>query len=104
MIIEPNRLPLLTLHDLATKRLQGVASAFETKALLKEVQHFIVPVQERLRRIVYTLDNDEAVLSTFRLKRMLEDFQNSMGDRLWRWMDKSEPAWIENQYHIAFAS
>src|SRR5262249_45615913 len=106
MIIEPHRLPLLALHDFAKGGIPGVESSSmpEATEIAMEVPYFIAPAQERLRRIVSTLDSDEAVLSAYRIERMLEGLQKKVGGQFWRLMDKLDPAWIEGRYYSAFPS
>jgi hypothetical protein len=104
LVIEPGRLPLVSLHQFA-KSLPHMKSLFsgEASEIAQEVPQFIVPVQERLRRIVSNLDSDEALISTYRVERMLQ-LQEEVGDEYWRLMDKLEPDWIEDRYDSIFES
>lgn len=98
LAIEPGRLPLVSLHQFA-KGIPEMKSLFSREAseIAQEVPQFIVPVQERLRRIVSNLDSDEALIGTYRVERMLR-LQKEVGDEYWRLMDKLEPDWIEERY------
>jgi hypothetical protein len=58
LTVEPQRLPLLTLHEFAKGQVPGISNSAvpEATEIAMEVPYFIVPVQERLRRIVSSLE------------------------------------------------
>jgi hypothetical protein len=98
--IEPDRLPLLMIHRLATSYALGQSTRVaEWRAdLLEEVPQIIEPLQKRLQRLASLMGTDEPLLSSQRIDRALEVFQLQLGDTCWTAMDETEPHWLAERY------
>jgi hypothetical protein len=99
--VEPDRLPLLLIHRLASSCLlsQTPRVIKLQNQLLKEVPYLISPLQKRLHRLASLLGSDEPILSNQRIDRALNLYQLNLGDAYWTTMDETEPTWLEERYH-----
>jgi hypothetical protein len=98
LVIEPERMPLLLLHWLSGRSTPNLPSLTRDCAdeIWSEVPAFIVPLQQRIRRLATVLDGGEALVSALRIERMTNVFQRVCGDAYWCMLDASDPSWLED--------
>jgi hypothetical protein len=100
LVIEPERLPLLLLHECAGSHIAAgdrIDSDLRA-AIWREVPKFIVPLQDRLRRLTQLLNQEGELVSSLRLDRLLDEHQRISGDYFWSAMDESFPGWLEDRF------
>jgi hypothetical protein len=100
MLIEPNRLPLLSIQSLATRGNSTSPAVVDRSWVISEVPLIIVPLQERVRQLASALHLGGPMVSGTRIARMLE-IQDREGERCWRALDRTDPSWIEDRYDAA---
>jgi hypothetical protein len=100
IVIEPERMPLLVLHRFAGLRIPCLVSPAEEMQdqIWEEIPRIVVPLQERMQRLVLLLQDDEPLVSTLRLERILETYQLLCGDAYWAALDEATPGWLEDAY------
>jgi hypothetical protein len=100
IVIEPERMPLLVLHRFAGHWVPCLKSpAVELQdQIWEEIPRVLVPLQERMRRLVSILGDNEPLISTLRIERMLEIYELQCGDAYWAALDEAVPGWLENTY------
>jgi hypothetical protein len=100
LLIEPNRLPLLAIHSLAKRGTRSDLVPVDRKRIVSEVPYTIVPLQQRVRKLAFVLDDGRPVISRTRVDWVLE-MQECAGEQYWRALDLMEPSWIEDRYDAA---
>jgi hypothetical protein len=100
IVIEPERMPLLLLHRFAGLRVPCLAPpAVEMQdQIWEEIPRIVVPLQERMQRLVALLGDDEPLVSSLRIERLLEAYQLQCGDMYWAALDDVVPGWLEDAY------
>lgn len=100
LAIEPDRLPLLLLHQIAGVRLEGCigAEADEIDEIWDEVPYLVVPLQERVHRLAQILQKGEVCLTEYRLDRALNHLQRNIGDAFWTYIDGRHPEWLQERF------
>jgi hypothetical protein len=64
----------------------------------EEIPRIVVPLQERMQRLVALLGDDEPLVSSLRIERLLEAYQLQCGDMYWAALDDVVPGWLEDAY------
>jgi len=101
LIIEPDRLPFLILHDLCGRFLPGVGNvSLETQDdLWGELPQLVTPLQDRLARICRLVkQGGECVMGEYRVNWAIDHAQRVIGDDLWSAMDEHNPRWLEDRF------
>jgi hypothetical protein len=99
LAIEPDRLPLLSLHWLAGRQVPHLDSVEEQtqEAIWREVPHLVTPLQERLSRLSGAIGGGTEVVSSHRIERAMEH-QREAGDYYWMALEEAAPTWLEDKY------
>jgi hypothetical protein len=99
LAIEPDRLPLLSLHWLAGRQVPHLYNVDEhTQDLIwREIPHLVTPLQDRVSRLSEALDAGAAIVSRHRIERALKH-QRVAGDYYWMALEEAEPTWLEERY------
>lgn len=100
VIIEPERLPLLLVHNLAGNCIPGLRSRAVAMRdqIWSEIPQIIAPLQKRLQRLASIIDAGEPLVGELRMERVLNAYQLSFGDACWSALDEVEPSWLEERY------
>ena len=100
LVIEPDRLPFLTIYYLANRVVENLkfVSLQVHREILEEVPRLIVPLQHRLRRIADILGGDEALIGTHRLDWAVNHLQRVNGDHYWNCLDELDSIWLEERF------
>jgi hypothetical protein len=100
LVIEPERMPLLLLHWLAGQTVPGFSRLGCDRAdkIWAQIPNFVVPLQQRVKRLVKVLDDREEVVSSLRIDRMTRVLQRSCGGDYWSALDAFSPRWLEDVY------
>jgi len=100
LVIEPERMPLLLLHWLSGRFIPELPPSTRdcSDEIWSEVPAFIVPLQQRIRRLATLLDGGEALVSPLRIERMTSVFQRGCGDAYWSILDAVTPNWLEDAF------
>ena len=100
LVIEPDRLPFLTIYYLANRVVENrkFVSLQVHREILEEVPRLIVPLQHRLRRIADILGGDEALIGTHRLDWAVNHLQRVNGDHYWNCLDELDSMWLEERF------
>ncbi len=103
LIIEPDRIPLLLLHDLAGRivpELRSVSLQVQDE-LWDEVPQFVVPLQDRISRVCRLIQNgEESVIGEYRLNWAIDHAQRILGDHYWSALDEQNETWLEDRYEL----
>lgn len=99
--IEPDRLPLLLLHELAHYNITGLQ--LETPKVQDEICRVIptvvTPIQSCIRQISGFLDEKSELLGPFQVDRVLNVIQREYGDEYWMILDEMfDTNWLEENY------
>jgi len=99
LAIEPDRLPLLSLHWLAGRHVPHLYNVDDQTqgAIWREIPHFVVPLQERLSRLSGALSGGVEVVSNHRIERAMEH-QRVAGDYYWMALEEEDPNWLADRY------
>jgi hypothetical protein len=101
VVIEPDRLPLLGLHELSGRvvpYLRNVSLQTQDE-VWDEVPRLIVPLQDRLTRIGRLMQGgEECVIGDYRLNWAIDHAQRVIGDHYWDALDAQAPLWLEDRY------
>jgi hypothetical protein len=99
LAIEPDRLPLLSLHWLAGRQVPHLDNVDEqTQDMIwREVPHLVTPLQDRVSRLSGALDGGAEIVSSHRIERAMEH-QRVTGDYYWMALEEHEPTWLEDRY------
>jgi hypothetical protein len=101
IVVEPQRIPLVTLHWLSGSTLPSASPADRRLAdeLWDEIPVLISPFQRRLQRLSQSFDDDAEVISASRIERVLT-LQEEIGDKYFTFLDRHYPTWIEDKYDV----
>lgn len=99
LAIEPDRLPLLSLHWLAGRQVPHLYNVDEqTQDLIwREIPHLVTPLQDRVSRLSGALVGGAEVVSSHRIERAMEH-QRVAGDYYWMALEEEAPTWLEDRY------
>jgi len=100
IIVEPDRLPLLLIHQLAGSCIPGLkprAAAMQDQ-IWTEIPQVMAPLQKRLQRLASIIDASEPLVGELRMDRVLNAYQLWFGDACWSALDDIEPSWLEGRY------
>lgn len=99
LAIEPERMPLLLLHWLSGHFIPELrpSIAESSDEIWNEVPVFIVPLQQRVKRLATLLDCGEALVSPLRIEKMT-NIQRECGDAYWSALDTAVPDWLEDVF------
>jgi hypothetical protein len=97
-IVEPERLPLLLLHQLARRAAATGVTSEEAQEICREVPALLVSLQDRLLRFASHLGTDGEIIARYRADRVLNKLQRISGDLYWMNQDEQDPGWLENRY------
>ena len=99
LAIEPDRLPLLSLHWLAGRHVPHLYNVDDQTqdAMWREIPHLVAPLQERLSRLSGALRGGVEVVSNHRIERAMEH-QRVAGDYYWMALEEEDPTWLEDRY------
>ncbi len=103
LVIEPDRLPLLTLHELAGYTIPNLdfLSVEIHNEIWEEVPHLVVPLQTRVRQMAQLLDQDGEIIGSHRIDRMINYLQKEVGDEYWMALDDLDrPNWLEERFEL----
>jgi len=100
MLIEPNRLPLLSIQSLASRGNRISSAVVDRSWIISEVPRIIVPLQKRVRQLASALEGGGPIVSGTRIARILAT-QEHEGERYWRALDRTDPSWVEDRYDAA---
>jgi hypothetical protein len=107
LVIEPDRLPFLALHELCGRvvpPLRNVSLQLQDD-LWDEVPRLIVPLQDRLVRIGRLLQGgEECCIGDYRLNWAIDHAQRIIGDNYWDALDEQNPNWLEDRYEQVSAA
>ena len=107
LAIEPDRLPLLALHELCGRIipcLRNVSLQMQDD-LWEEVPRLIVPLQDRLTRIGRLLQGgEECLVGEYRLSWAIDHAQRIIGDYYWDAMDEQNCLWLEDRFEQVSAA
>jgi len=100
LVIEPDRLPFIVLHDLAGRYIEDLLDVTpeEQDEIWREVPKLIVPLQERIRRFASLLTCNEQSLGDHRIDCAIGRLQRVAGDYLWTAMEHQNPDWLEHRF------
>lgn len=102
VIIEPDRLPLLLLHDLCGRVVPALRSVplHTQDELWDELPCLLSPLQDRLSRMCRLLQSgdEECVIGNYRMNWAIDHVQREIGDFFWDAMDEQNPAWLEDRF------
>jgi hypothetical protein len=101
LVIEPDRLPFLLLHDLSGSILPSLRNVQpeDQDEIWDEVPRLVTPLQERLSRIGrLILNGEECVLGEYRLNWAIDHAQRVIGDYYWDALDEHDPQWLEDRF------
>jgi hypothetical protein len=99
LAIEPDRLPLLSLHWLAGRRVPNLDGVDEhtQMQIWREVPHLITPLQQRVVRLSGVLSNGSELVSNHRVENAMK-FQLNAGKFYRIALEENDPAWLEDRY------
>jgi hypothetical protein len=99
LAIEPDRLPLLSLHWLAGRHVPHLYNVDEQikDQIWREIPHLVTPLQDRVSRLSGTIDGGTEIVSRHRIEKALEH-QRVAGDYYWMALEEEEPTWLEERY------
>lgn len=100
LVIEPDRLPVLSIHSLASRGTQSGLASTDCKRIISEVPYMVAPLQQRVRQLAFALENGGPIISSTRIAWLLE-MQRRAGEQYWRTLDRMEPSWIEDRCDTA---
>jgi hypothetical protein len=101
LIVEPDRLPFLLLHDLSGKVVPSLRNvSLQTQdEVWDEVPRLVTPLQERVARICRVVQSgDERVVGDYRLTWAIDHAQRVIGDHYWCALDEHNPSWLEDRF------
>ena len=100
VVIEPDRLPLLLIHDLAGHVLPGLKSVdVEVQdEIWAEIPALLTPLQRKLEGIAKLMGSGQQCILDFRLDRVTDYLQRVIGDQYWMAMERSNPRWLEQRF------
>lgn len=100
IVIEPDRLPLLLIHDLAGRivpRLRSVGITVQDE-IWSEVPSLLSPLQRKISGFSQLMGTGQRCILDFRLDRAIDFIQRVVGDQYWMALDANEPQWLEQRY------
>jgi hypothetical protein len=100
LAIEPDRLPLVTLHWLAGRHvpgLDGVDDATQDR-MWHDIPNLVSPLQERIVRLASLLAGGGELLGAHRVERALSEYQRRAGDEYWMALEEDDATWLEDRY------
>ena len=99
LAIEPDRLPLLSLHWLAGRQVPHLFNVDDRtqEVIWREVSNLVTPLQERVLRLSGALGGSNEIVSCHRIERAME-YQRIAGDYYWMALEEEEPTWLEDRY------
>jgi hypothetical protein len=106
IVVEPDRLPLITLHGLAGRvvpRLRAVSIEIQDE-IWSEVPHLLSSLQKKVRLFSQLLAGDRRCISDYRLDRAIDFLQRVVGDQYWMALDMDNPCWLEQHYNVLSAA
>ena len=102
VVIEPDRLPFLVLHDLCGRFVPTLrnVSLEAQQEIWDELPLLLTPLQMRLDRMCRLLaaGEEECIVGEYRLRWAIETAQREIGDFLWDALDEHNPAWLEDRF------
>lgn len=101
LIVEPDRLPFLLLHELCVKVLPPLreVSLQAQDELWDEVPRLVTSLQARLSRMCRLVhEGEECVIGDFRLNWAIDHAQRVIGDHYWSALDEHNPYWLEERF------
>lgn len=101
LIVEPDRLPFLLLHELCGKVLPPLreVSLQAQDELWDEVPRLVTSLQARLSRMCRLVhEGEECVIGDFRLNWAIDHAQRVIGDHYWSALDEHNPYWLEERF------
>ena len=99
VVIEPDMMPLPTLHWLAGSTFSlRLAEQATLDRIWREVPTFVAPLQERIVRLPACIRGIEKIVSSARIEWILDEFQDSIGTRWWHDLDCHDSLWLEQAY------
>jgi hypothetical protein len=107
LVVEPDRLPFLVLHDLCGRIVPPLRNVpLQTQDdLWDEVPKLVTPLQERLSRACRLIQQgEECVLGEYRLSWAIDHAQRVLGDHYWDALDEHNPNWLEERYELVSAA
>jgi hypothetical protein len=99
LAIEPDRLPLVTLHWLAGRQVPHLIMVDESTqdAIWREIPHLVTPLQDRVSRLSGALRGASELVSEHRIERAMA-YQREAGDYYWMALETADPSWLEDRY------
>jgi hypothetical protein len=100
-VIEPERLPILLLHDLCGRFVPDVRGIEpeDPDDLWDEVPSLVTPLQHRLLRMSQIIGkSDESLIGEYRTNWAINYGQRVVGDYYWDAMDEHNPVWLEERF------
>lgn len=99
LAIEPDRLPLLSIHWLAGRQVPHLDRVDEQtqNAIWREVPHLVTSLQERVSRLSESFSGGAEIVSGHSIERAMER-QREAGDCYWMALDEENPTWLEDKY------
>lgn len=102
LVIEPDRLPLVLIHQLAGYAINNLryVSLETQETIWDDIPRLVVPLQDRLRRCASVLEGEETLLGQHRSDWAIDHIQREVGDYYWNALDESDPSWLEGRFDI----
>jgi len=100
VVVEPDRLPLLLLHDLAGRIVPGIRFVTDSvqDEIWSEIPLLLTPLQVKLRGFADLLSTGRRCMLDFQLDRSIDVLQRVAGDHYWMALDAHDPQWLERRY------
>jgi hypothetical protein len=97
-VIEPGRLPILVIHELAGRRVDVEEVDECTKdEMWTEFPHLVVPLQERMKQFARIIEGEADPMADHRLDRLI-GLQRNAGDHYWSALERGNPSWLEDRF------
>jgi hypothetical protein len=99
IVVEPNYLPLPTLHWLAGSTFPfGDGRAESADRIWREVPALVAPIQERVKRLPNCLKGIAEIVAPARVDWAICEIQEREGSLWWAALDSYDPLWLEQVY------
>jgi hypothetical protein len=102
IVIEPDRLPLLMVHELAGRLVPNLlrVDLSSQDEIWTEMPKLLSPLHAKIGEFSRISSQGVQTMRRFREDRALDFLQRVVGDHYWMALDMSDPQWLERRYEV----